>query len=175
MKKLLLTTLCVVALGVNLKAQKFRDLDKSPLDIATYSPVKNGNPSVEIIYSRPQLKGRTMLGDKIPFNKVWRTGANESVRITFYKDYIIGGKKIIAGSYSLFTIPNKNEWTIILNKDLYKWGAYDYDETQDVLRINVPVTLDKESLEALSMVFDANNLYIGWDTTRVAIPLKITE
>lgn len=156
------------------QAQKFPGLDKSPMDIASYPndykiPVK----TAKVIYSRPQLKGRT-LNDLAPAGKVWRTGANEATEITFNKDVTLGKTKIKAGTYSLYTIPNEKEWTVIINKDVNIWGAYSYKEANDVARLNVPVTQAEDALEAFSMVFTkADNgfvLNLGWDKTRVAIP-----
>ena len=158
----------------NANAQKFPGLDKSPMDEALY-PADNKVPSktAKVIYSRPQLKGRT-LETLTPAGKVWRTGANEATEITFYKDVFLGKTKIKAGTYSLYTIPDKDKYTVIINKDINVWGAYSYKEANDVARLDVPVTQTEESLEAFSMVFTkADNgmiLNLGWDKTRVAIP-----
>lgn len=80
-------------------------------------------PTMKIVYGRPLKNGRTIFGGIIPYDKVWRTGANEATEITFYKDVVFGGQAVKAGTYSLFTIPGKKEWTFILNKDLDIWGC----------------------------------------------------
>ena len=127
---------------------------------------------VKVIYSRPQLKGR-MVESLTPHGKVWRTGANEATSITFYKDVTFGSTPVKAGTYSLFTIPGEKEWTIIINSNTDTWGSYSYDESKDVARIMAPVTSDKEALEAFSIAFDDNGtMYLGWDTLRVAVPIK---
>lgn len=164
----------VFLLSTNIQAQKFPGLDKSPMDIASYpNDYREANKLAKIIYGRPQLKGRT-LSELTPEGKIWRTGANESTEITFYKDVKLGNTKIKAGSYSLFTIPGKDTYTIIINKDLNASGSSAYKESNDVARLKVPVTQGDESLEAFSMVFTkADNgivLNLGWDKTRVAIP-----
>jgi len=164
----------LLLLATNAQAQKFPGLDKSPMDEALFpADSKIPTKTAKVIYSRPQLKGRA-LGELTPAGKVWRTGANEATEITFYKDVTFGKTKIKAGTYSLYTIPNEKEWTIILNKDTNVWGAYSYKEANDVARLNVPATQAEESLEAFSMVFTkADNgmvLNLGWDKTRVAIP-----
>ncbi|MEL1241972.1 DUF2911 domain-containing protein [Flavobacterium flavipallidum] len=158
----------------NVQAQKFPGLDKSPMDLASFpNDYKIPEKTAKVIYSRPQLKSRT-LNDLAPAGKVWRTGANEATVITFNKDVTLGKTKIKAGTYALFTIPNEKEWTIILNKDINSWGAYSYKEANDVARLNVPVTQAEEALEAFSMVFTKGDngiiLNLGWDKTRVAIP-----
>ncbi|WP_163400002.1 DUF2911 domain-containing protein [Flavobacterium fluviatile] len=176
-KSTIITTIAfavTMLLSSNVNAQKFPDLDKSPMDMASYpNDYKDPAKLVRIIYSRPQLKGRE-LSTLIPEGKVWRTGANEAAEITFYKDVKLGDKKIKAGAYTLFLLPEKNACTVILSKDLNVWGSYTYKEANDVARLSIPVTEGTESLEAFSMVFTKADkgvvLNIGWDKVRVAIP-----
>ena len=155
--------------------QKFSGLDKSPADIAVFpTSYRESNKLVRVLYSRPQLKGRD-IATLAPSGKVWRTGANEASEITFYKDATFGGKKVAVGTYSLFTIPSDREWTIILNKNLNQWGAYSYDKTADVIRVNSKAFINDSSLEAFSIAFKAvdggAHLVMGWGTTRVATPI----
>jgi len=109
---------------------KFHKLDKSPTDISLLRLEKGAPVVVKVIYSRPQMKGRTIFAADglVPYGKVWRTGANEATEVTFYKNTTFGGKKIPAGTYVLQTIPTENDWTIILNKNLNVWGAFSYDK-----------------------------------------------
>lgn len=163
-------------LSSNANAQKFPDLDKSPMDIASFpTDYKNSSKIAKVTYSRPQLKGRS-LSELAPNGKVWRTGANEATEITFYTDMNLGKSKIKAGTYTLYTIPEKEAYTIIINKDLNVWGAYFYKPENDVARLTVPVTEGKESLEAFSMVFTKSDngivLNLGWDKVRIAIPFS---
>lgn len=158
-------------------AQDFSGMDKSPMDMASYpTDYKISDKSMRIIYGRPQLKGRSM-DELAPAGKVWRTGANEAPEITFYKDVNFGGKDIKAGTYSLFTIPGKEEWTVILNKNLNQWGSYFYDESADVARITVPNGSDSASLEEFSIAFKdvegGVHMVMGWDKTRVAVPIMM--
>lgn len=90
---------------------------------------------VTVDYGRPAVKGRTVWGELVPMDKVWRTGANEATRFSASTDVLINGEKLAAGEYSLFTIPGKDSWTIIFNKTANQWGAYEYDEKMDALRI----------------------------------------
>lgn len=159
-------------------AQEFSGLDKSPADIASY-PAGGREPAkkVRVIYSRPQLKGRS-LADLAPAGKVWRTGANEATEITFYEDAKVGGKDIEAGTYALFTIPGQDKWTIILNNQLNQWGAYSYDESADAARIEAKASQASESLEAFSIAFkevdEGVHMVMGWGTTRVAVPITFS-
>lgn len=176
-KSTLITTIScafMMLLSVNANAQKFPDLDKSPMDMASFpTDYKNADKIVKITYSRPQLKGRS-LSELAPNGKVWRTGANEATEISFFTDMYLGKTKIKAGTYTLYTIPGESEWTVIINKDRNVWGAYTYKSEKDVARLTVPVTTADDYLEAFSMVFTkADNgviLNLGWDKMRLAIP-----
>ena len=96
-----------------------------------------GFTDVTIDYSRPGVKGRTIWGALVPYNKVWRAGANEATTINFSTDVTIEGKNLPAGKYGFFTIPNKDSWTLIFNKVADQWGAFQYNEAEDALRITV--------------------------------------
>ncbi|WP_163409648.1 DUF2911 domain-containing protein [Flavobacterium ajazii] len=176
-KSTIITTIAfafTMLLSSNMNAQKFPDLDKSPMDAASYpNDYKVSAKIAKITYSRPQLKGRS-ISELAPFGKVWRTGANEAAEITFYKDVKLGDSKIKAGTYTFFTIPEKDSYTVIISKDLNVWGSYTYKETNDVARLKVPVTEAADSLEAFSMVFTKADkgivLNLGWDKVRVAVP-----
>lgn len=157
-------------------AQKFPKIDVSPMDAASYpTNWREADKLVKVIYSRPQLKGRS-LAKLAPNGKVWRTGANEAAEITFYKDVIFGDKEVEAGTYSLFTIPNDKNWTVILSNQKNVWGSYFYDEKEDVARVQAEVAQGKNYLEAFSIVFDGQEgeamMYFGWGKTRVSIPIK---
>ena len=116
------------------------------------------------------------MAELAPSGKVWRTGANEAVEITFYQDMNVGGSPVKAGTYSLFTIPGDAEWTIILNSNLNQWGAYSYDKSSDVARFMAAASQDSNSLEAFSIAFkevdNGVHMVMGWGTTRVALPMS---
>jgi hypothetical protein len=119
MKKLKLIALAVFLIAATTKfstAQKLPGLDPSPADISYFRPDgRNAAPVAKITYGRPMKKGRTMLGDVEPFGKLWRLGANETTEIKLYKDVTFGDKTLKAGTYSVYAIPDKTEWTIIFN------------------------------------------------------------
>ncbi|MEO9964959.1 MAG: DUF2911 domain-containing protein [Reichenbachiella sp.] len=163
-------------LGANSKAQEIRALDDSPLDLAVFRPDGRGTvPAARIIYSRPLKKGRTMLGEKVPYGKVWRLGANQSTEINLYRDMTFGGKKLKAGNYTVYAIPNKEAWTILFNSNLYTWGAFEYDQSKNVLEVSVPVRKSSQSRESFGMAFDGKdgkgNLLMAWEDIEVVIPL----
>ena len=178
MKKISIITTILLFIAMSFTsesmAQKFSKLDVSPMDAASYpSDYKISLKEVKIVYSRPQLKGRD-LNELAPPGQVWRTGANEAAEITFYKDMVLGGTPIKAGTYTFYTIPGEKEWTIIINKDLNVWGSYFYNEKNDVARLKVPVTIKKESVEAFSIAFESSekgiDMHLGWGNVRIAIP-----
>ena len=153
----------------------FSKLDVSPLDVILFRG-ENNEPLARVLYSRPQTRDREIFGKLVPYGEVWRTGANEATEITLYQDMTVSGKRIKKGTYTLFTIPRENEWTIILNNSTNIWGAYDYQVEKDVARITVPVKKTKTPIEALSMSFEpienGAKLYIGWDDRYVEVPFK---
>lgn len=168
-------TFAIISTSCAQEGAQFSKLDQSPTDITLLRLEKDAPVTIKVIYGRPQKKGRAIFGTLVPYGQVWRTGANEATEITFYKDTNFGGNKVKAGTYVLHSIPGETEWTIILNKNLNVWGAYSYDQTADVLRFTVKPTTDIEELEAFSIAFDngANKaMVLGWDKTRVSIPLK---
>jgi hypothetical protein len=169
-----LTFAFVLLMSTNVSAQKFSKLDKSPMDAAAFPrDYKVSDKLIKIVYSRPQLKGRTV-SKLAPNGKVWRTGANEAAELTLYTDMTLGEASIKAGTYTFYVIPGDTEWTAIVSTDLNVWGSYFYDEKNDVARLTVPVTSAEESVEAFSIVFnEADNgihMHLGWGNTRVAIP-----
>ncbi len=184
--KVVLFCLVALLLTLEVQAQEMAGLDKSPMDMAYYpdnfahdrkfAPKLIGDTPalVRITYSRPAKKEREIFGKLIPYNEVWRTGANESTEIKFFKDVIIQGKKVKAGTYSLFTIPNANEWLIIINSDVDFWGAYSYNQANDILRVTVPVKNSVEVIENFSIqLLKVNSseavVRLAWDTTLVEL------
>lgn len=155
-------------------AQKFKTLDKSPMDAASYpSDYKISDKVIKVVYSRPQLKGRA-ISKLAPAGKVWRTGANEAAEITFYRDVTFGGKAVKAGIYSLFTIPSEaGDWTVIINSARNVWGSYFYKQDQDVVRVSGTVSTSAKSIEAFSILIDSDmTLKMGWGNTVVSVPVK---
>lgn len=169
--------ICLIVFLISLtgSAQDFSDLDKSPMD-AVITRNQDNSPLARIIYSRPKKNNRVIFGQLVPFKKVWRTGANEATEITFYNDVNFNGEDIAAGTYSLYTIPEKDKWTIIINKQVNTWGAYSYDESLDVLRTSVPTKGTAASVEDFSITFkpteDGSDLLMGWDDTFVEVPIR---
>lgn len=153
---------------------------KSPIAI-TKTLHQPTNTYIKIVYGQPYKRDRDVFGNIVPYGKVWRTGANEATEITTTKDILFGGKKLEAGTYALFSIPQEdNQWTIILNEGLGQWGAFDYDESLDKLRIEVPAIPKQSVTEAFTMQFteienDSTNIVMQWDQYTVRIPIEFID
>lgn len=130
--------------------------------------------NVKVAYGQPSKKGRAIFGELVPYGKVWRLGANEATEITFEKNGSFGGKPVKAGTYTLFTIPEANQWTFILNSSLKQWGAYKYEEIKgnNVLQVKAPATKTSAPVEKLTITVPAGKLVVEWDNTRVEVPVK---
>lgn len=131
-----------------------------------------GGAKVDIVYCRPSADSRKIMGDLVPFGKVWRTGANAATTIEFDKPVKIEGKEVPAGKYALFTIPNEKEWTIIINKDYDQMGAYNYDEKKDVVRVNVKPKKTSQYIETFTITPEKDRVSLKWENTEVAFKVK---
>lgn len=139
-----------------------------------------GIENVTLSYSRPSMNGRKIFGELVPYNEVWRTGANTNTTVTFEGDVSLNGHKLAAGTYALFTIPNKSEWTVIISKNTKQWGAYTYNQAEDALRFNVkPQTLNT-AVETFTISFDnvtptSAVLSLAWEKTAIKVDLKVEQ
>ena len=132
--------------------------------------------NIELTYSRPGAKDRKIFGDLVPYNKLWRTGANGATLIKFSEPVEIKGKRVDTGTYALYTIPGMDTWEIILNKGVSNWGVDGYDEAADVIRVRVEPTKTNTKVETFTMQFaeikpESCELHIMWEKTAVAIPI----
>lgn len=132
---------------------------------------------IGVEYSRPSVKGRKIFGDFIPYGNLWRTGANAATKLTFGEEVIIGGKKIPAGSYSLYTIPGQKEWTVIINKNTGNWGASGFEEKDDLVRVKVPAEKLNRPVETFTIAVEnitptSSDITLAWETTKISVPVK---
>ena len=140
-----------------------------------------GSAKIKITYSRPLVRGRKIFGELVPFEKLWRTGASDCTVITTSEDIYFGNSILKAGSYSMFSIPSINEWTIIVNTDTTLHGETGYDEKKDVMRFKVPLEKNPNFYETFTIELNDINskgeafLKILWENTMVKIPVKSIE
>lgn len=133
--------------------------------------------AVEVTYSRPLAKGRTVMGDLVPYDKLWRTGANSVTRITFGEDVKLNGQPVAAGSYALYTVPSKSGWEIVLNKGLKNWGVDGYKKEDDVLRFQAESQDLPFAIESFIILFEnvqptTMTMMLAWE--KVIVPVEIT-
>ncbi|HEV8508190.1 MAG TPA: DUF2911 domain-containing protein, partial [Chitinophagaceae bacterium] len=173
MRKLIFVVICF-AITFSVSSQSIKMPPPSPPQTIKQD---FGISSIELSYSRPGVKGRKVFGDLVPYGAVWRTGANSATTIDFAGDVTIGTTKVPAGKYGLLTIPDKDNWTIIITKQLDVTNPADYKQESDVVRVNVkPMTL-KDKMETFTMQF-ANvkpstcDLQMMWENTAVAMPIS---
>ena len=180
MKKTILTGLIILQ-SLLLSAQ-----DKVQIRVTSASPAASfeqevGSGKLKITYSRPLVRGRKIFGELVPFDKLWRTGASDCTVITTSEDISFGNNVLKAGSYSIFSIPSINEWTIIVNSDTTLHGETGYDEKKDIMRFKVPLEKSPNFYETFTIELNDINskgeafLKILWENTLVKIPVKSKE
>jgi Protein of unknown function (DUF2911) len=175
-KKFLILQCLILTIALSARAQPqetSEPMRPSPLAIAS---LRYKDAYVKITYSRPMKRGREIFGKVVPYGKVWRTGANEATEITTTKNITLNGFLLKAGTYSLFTVPDKDKWTIVVNSELGLWGSYNHNPKLDVLRFDVPVQTADRVYEAFTIELESRNesadLKLLWDKVKVLVPVK---
>ncbi|MBK8290935.1 MAG: DUF2911 domain-containing protein [Flammeovirgaceae bacterium] len=167
----------IVSLSFEAAAQEAIKNRPSPTSLVT---ARYKDTYLKITYSQPHKRGRIIFGSLVPFGQVWRTGANEATEMTITKDIVINNSLLRAGTYSIFTIPDKESWTIILNSELGLWGSYNYNAKLDVMRFNIPTkTLQGAVFEPFTILIEQKNnvadIVLLWDSIRIQIPIQFQE
>jgi hypothetical protein len=173
-RKISIICLMTVLIPCTLAGQDALPPRSSPLTVIS---MRYKDAYVKIVYSQPHKRDRAIFGALVPYGEVWRTGANEATEITLTKDILVNNQVLKAGTYSLFTIPEKEKWTIIINAEVGLWGAYNYNPKLDIMRFDVPVkTVNSIIYEPFTLQFDQKNeladLLMLWDNIKVSVPLK---
>ena len=162
----------------------YSSVDISPMDMSYY-PVDypklkmansvSGPPVMRVIYSRPHLNGRKLFQNLLKYGEPWRLGANEATEIQFYQDVSIQNKKIKAGRYILYCIPEEEKWTIVINSNVDSWGLK-IDSTKDLFRFEIPITQNNPSLEYLTVIFEKADhgakLLMAWQDIIAELPIE---
>ncbi len=187
MKNLFVTLLLLSALTFSQSAyaQELPELDKSPMDMAYYpnraafrafekdaSKQSTLQPVMRIIYSRPQAKGREVMGNLVKMGEVWRMGANENGELNVFQEVTLAGQKLQPGRYSLHVVPGEKEWTLAINSDLDNWGSYAYQEGNDIARVQGTVSTTESNVEAFTCTFTDDALIMAWENTMVTFPVS---
>ncbi len=166
----------------NQNINPYVSVDVSPMDMSywpddyTKVSIKKHSPDARVIYSRPHKQGRKIFGTLIPYNEPWRLGANEATEIELFEPVTIQGKKIATGRYILYCIPQKEQWSIIFNTNIYSWGLKQ-DPSKDVHRFQIPIQKATRSFEYFTMSFEKAQpgaiLFMSWDDVTAQLPITI--
>lgn len=149
---------------------------QQPLSPPGTAEVTLNGKKVSIAYSRPSMRGRKIMGELVPYGKVWRTGANAATTLTTETDLDIGGASVPAGKYTLFTLPSEGTWKLIINKQTGQWGLT-YKEDQDLARVDMKKSQTSQPVEQFTISLenkgnDSANLVIEWENTRLSVAVK---
>jgi hypothetical protein len=173
MKKLFYAIVAAALVNFGVNAQGIKTPAPSPTQTIKQDFALS---SIEVVYSRPNIKGRTVFGDLAPFGKLWRTGANAATRVTFGEDVKVGGVAVKAGTYVLYSIPNKDEWEVILNKGLNNWGIDGYKADEDVAKFKVkpmalPMSIETFTIQIANVMPASADIQVMWEKTAISIPV----
>ncbi len=176
MKKINLILIAILCLSFSASAQLNLPRDSQRAEVAQTV----GDTRVALVYHRPNTKGREVWGKIVPYNEVWRTGANENTTFETNHDLKINGQTLPAGKYGLHTIPNKDEWTIIFNKVNDAWGSFTYKPENDQLRVTAKPQIVAESQETMSLGFEnikptSAEVAVRWEKLRVPFTIDVGD
>jgi hypothetical protein len=168
----LTAALCLVAAVAVAEEAK-----KKPLSPASKAEATLAGKKLTVDYSAPSKRNRVIMGELVPYGKVWRTGANAATTFKTETDVMLGNLAVPAGTYTLFTIPGEKEWTVIVNRQTGQWGT-NYDETQDLGRVKVPVTATKAPVETFNIGLQSSSakaaaLTMAWENASISVPVTV--
>jgi hypothetical protein len=170
-KRIALVTVSMFALTLLACAQD--DPSKRPSPPAKAECKLASGKTATVNYSSPRAKGRKIYGDLVPFGKVWRTGANEATSLTTDTAFTVGGKDVPAGSYTLFTVPNADKWTLVISKKTGEWGTDYPGEKEDLTRVDMKVSKTAAPVENFTIGFDSKGtsctMNLDWESTRASV------
>jgi hypothetical protein len=171
-KQALLLTAALALATLPLTAQS-----QAPLSPPAKATATIAGSTITVDYAAPSMRERKIMGELVPFGKVWRTGANAATVLTTSSDLTIGDLHVPAGSYSLFTIPGEKEWTLIVNKQTGQWGTR-HDASQDLGRVPMKVNTLDSPMETFTIAIapaegKKARLVLAWETTEASVPLSV--
>ena len=162
----------MVVAAMTISVSAFGQEAKKPASPAMTATGKIKDANITIAYSSPSVKERKVWGELVPYNKVWRAGANDASTFETSKDITVQGEKLPAGKYSFFLIPKESgTWTAVFNKEPKQWGAYKYEESKDALRVDVKTKALPATQETLVYKVTSNGFTMDWD--KVSVPVEI--
>ncbi|HLT42205.1 MAG TPA: DUF2911 domain-containing protein [Sphingobacteriaceae bacterium] len=180
MKIKLLTVCSLVILAVMINKKGSAQVKIPPASSSQTIIQSLGTSKVTVVYSRPNMSERKVFGELVPYNAVWRTGANQITTITFESEVNISGNKVAAGTYGILTIPNKDKWTVIFTKNSNQWGSYTYNEAEDLLRFEVKPQTLATPVETFTINFsdvmpEGAKMNLSWENTLIEFDILVDE
>lgn len=171
LKRVALLTSCIFLLSI----VAFAQMDKRPSPPASTQCKFQDGKTIHVDYSSPRMKGRKIFGGLVPYDKVWRAGANEATTFVVDTDVMVGDKQVPAGEYTLFAIPNQEKWTLIVSKKTGEWGIPYPGESDDFTRADMKVSPTSSRVEDFTIGFDQNGstctMHMAWENTRASIDI----
>lgn len=165
MRQPILLVMAVLALSMATSCTR-----KSPAKIVNQTI---GNVEISINYGSPSVRGRTIWGDLVPYGKVWRTGANEATVFSVTGNVKINGQDLPAGAYALFTVPGEDSWQFIFNKEADQWGAFNYQQDQDALRVTAQPEAANELVEDMTFTISPQGVVVlSWEKIKVGFTVE---
>ncbi|MCP4203490.1 MAG: DUF2911 domain-containing protein [bacterium] len=165
---LMLLMIALLLAGVS-HAERGDDTNRKSKNGELRGPI--GGVEMTLEYGRPNVKDRKIWGGLVPYDRVWRTGADEATTISFDHDVKVEGEPLPAGRYAFFTIPRMESWTLVFNNTPDQWGAFSYDDTEDALRVDVsPVSA--EHVEALTFSIEGSDVVLRWEKLAVSFTVE---
>lgn len=184
MLKRLLIVLSILALGLLLYSVFVENIFSPRLSPKDSAKISLNDLDIKVEYNRPSKRERDIFGALVPFNEVWRTGANEATTFSTNKDLIVKGMVLRKGKYTVWTVPMENSWKVMLNSKQYEWGVNEkmepmWDPNYDVLEIEVPTKELDSTVEKFTIAFDNTTgnlkLTMAWDSTLIEVPIEVSE
>lgn len=181
MKKLIYLLIIVLVGVLGYQFMTNTGLFNKPLSPKDTAGVEINDLDLKVVYNRPSKRNRDVFGALVPFNKVWRTGANEATTFESNQDLIINGLKLPKGKYTLWTVPMENNWKVMFNSKQYDWGVNEkmepnWDPNYDVVEVEVPAQKLDKTVEQFTVAFDNSTddlkMTMAWDNTIIEVPLK---
>jgi hypothetical protein len=176
MRKILIFGTAVLVAATAVAIQARQDKSKRPSPPATAKCDLPGGKTISVDYSSPRAKGRKVFGGLVPYGEPWRTGANEATTFVTTADLMVGGKHVPAGSYTIFTIPNKDKWTLIVSKKTGEWGIPYPGADMDLVRADMNASSTAAPVDNFTIAFDKGDkdctLRIEWESSRATIAIS---
>lgn len=174
MQKRIITCAAILALASLAVFAQTAAPKKPPMSPPATAEGMIGGKKVTVKYHAPSVRGRKIMGDLVPYGKVWRTGANDATTLVTEGDLMIGDLRVPAGTYTLYTLPGESEWKLIVNKQTGQWGT-EYKEAEDLGRVNLMAKKTSAPVEKFTISVEGDMLKMAWENTELSAPVMAAK